>query len=672
MNDLLSEYREVFLEEAAEHLRQANDDLVELERRRTDRHLVDRIFRSLHTLKSSAAAVGLTTMSRLAHRAEDLMQAVRSGRSRVSERLINLLFMALDGLERFRLAVAEGRPTESVDVAAILDALAPADPEGEATAAQSPAAPSATPRQVAWRPDLLREAAGRRRRLYQLDVVVAEAEPLKWLRAELLLNHLKPLCGVLDLDPPKTAIVSRSFDGVFSLLLASDADPKEILAACSLDLIKSLRLFPVAQAATPPTAPPPPSVQTVPTPARPTDSIRVRVDRLDHLMDLVGELATQVAELHRVAVRAEVAGAPAETVAEWEFVSDRLGLIARELQDRIMETRLQPVSSVLAPFRRIVRDLAVRTGKKVELLIEGEETEIDKRILDALGEPLTHLVRNAVDHGVEPPTERHRRGKPETARVVISVSRAGDHVFVSVRDDGRGMDERRIAAKALERGLVSAEELDRMSPAEVRQFVFLPGFSTAEKVTDLSGRGVGLDVVKDAVTALRGSVEVLSTPGEGTEFRLVVPLTVATTTVLLCPAGPRLLAVPISDVVETFSWHPGMLRWQDGHTVLDFRGTVIPLADPEAVFAGRKDPVREGSKILVLSSHRTLFGFLVDDIEGISEVVVKPLDLNYRHVEGLSGAAILGDGRLALVLDVYGFFRLYAEEAGLEREFAAS
>lgn len=375
-------------------------------------------------------------------------------------------------------------------------------------------------------------------------------------------------------------------------------------------------------------------------------SIRVPIEKVDRLVNLVGELVTT-----QSAISMLLGDFDASRLAEVREVVAQMDRYCREMQERVLGVRMLPVRTVFSRFQRVVRDLCGATGKRIELRIRGEETELDKTVIERIADPLTHLIRNAVDHGIEPPAARAAQGKSETALLTLTAYQKGGRIFIEVADDGRGLDRTRILARARERGLVSPEA--RLTDAQIDELIFLPGFSTAEKVTDLSGRGVGMDVVLRNVTALKGTIAIRSEPGAGTCFQIKLPLTLAILDGLALRVGAQVLIAPLVTVVELVTARSQQVRsLVGGGEFADVRGQFMPLVRARDFFRIRADEADEADGLLVIiDAGDRRVALLVDEVLGQYQVVQKSLEQHYRSVHGIAGATILGDGRVALIVD---------------------
>jgi two-component system chemotaxis sensor kinase CheA len=375
-------------------------------------------------------------------------------------------------------------------------------------------------------------------------------------------------------------------------------------------------------------------------------SIRVPIEKVDRLVNLVGELVTT-----QSAISMHLANFDEARLPEIREVVAQMDRYCREMQERVLGVRMLPVRTVFSRFQRVVRDLCGATGKRIELKISGEETELDKTVLERITDPLTHLIRNAVDHGVEPPRERRDAGKPETAALSLSAFQKGGRIFIEVTDDGRGLNRKKIAERARAQGLIPQDA--RLTDAQIDELIFLPGFSTAEHVTDLSGRGVGMDVVLKNVQALKGSISISSAPGAGTSFQIKLPLTLAILDGLALRVGPQVLIAPLVTVVELVTAGAQRVRsLVGGGNLADVRGEFMPLIRARDYFRVREadEGLEEGLLVVIDAGDRRV-ALLVDEVLGQYQVVQKSLEQHYRSVQGIAGATILGDGRVALILD---------------------
>ena len=592
------ELRQDFLVEAGELLQRLGEQLVALETSPRDSELLNAVFRAFHTVKGGAGFLALEPMVLLCHHAEDLLNEARNGKVALDASHMDGLLQALDLLNDMMAAVSEGGAL-AMPPAGVLQALTPR------VAAAAPAPVAAPPA----------AAAG-------------EAGAIDDNEFEALLDSLYGAAAPGTVAPaPLPAPASTGIDD----------DEFEAL-------LDTLHGKPAAAPAPAP-APPEPAASAPAARAAPAAEHSVRVDtaRLDLLVNHAGELVLLRNRLLSLAARLGDASL-ATAAGELDRVTDAL-------QTAAMGMRMQPVGRLFQRFPRIVRDLARQLGKEIELVLEGEGTDLDRSLVEALADPLIHLLRNALDHGVEMPDERERGGKPRKGRIVLSASQRGERIVISVSDDGRGMDPEILRRKAVEKGLLDGAHAARLSENECYELIFRPGFSTAAAVSDISGRGVGMDVVKTRVAELGGTLRVASRLGHGSELELTVPLTLAVLRVLMVRVDDRLLALPLGNVEEVFELVDGQDRELDGRLVADHRGRALPLTDLSQ-WAGVA--AAAGRHVVVLHIGHQRLGCLVHEVRGREDVIVKPLGPLFADVAGIAGATVTGDGRLALVMDLAG------------------
>lgn len=640
MSDAL---RNTYREEARELLANLEDSLLELESNPGNEELVGRVFRCLHTVKGSGAMFGFDRIAAFTHEVETVFDRVRSGSLVVTHELISLTLQARDHIRGLLEAEFGGSPPDPAREAA-LRAQYQAFSAAPATEAV-PEAPEQHPRQAQETP-----------RTYRIGFRPAPGIFLNGTRPELLLNELREMgtCGVVadtsglplleDLDPESCYLAwtvtlesDRGADAIRDVFLFVED-------ACDLT-IEAVDAVAVARESGPAAGgevqgETPEAVQEVRARPEASASIRVGAAKLDSLLNGVGELVTAQARLSRIA---SVSGDP-----ELEFVAEEMERLIDRLRADAMGLRMLPIGSTFTRFRRLVRDLARELGKEVELTTDGEDTELDKNVIEQLSDPLVHIIRNSVDHGIERPDVRTAQGKPSRGQVRLSAMHAGAHVLIRISDDGAGLDRDAILRKAMERHLV--EPGTEMAEGDIFKLIFKPGFSTAAKVTEVSGRGVGLDVVERSTTALRGSVEVRSRKGEGTVFTLKLPLTLAIIDGLLVCVGREFFVIPVADVLECVELTRADERAMHGRNAVVVRGEMVPYVPLRRHFAIPGEPPAI-SQVILAETDRGKFGFLVDRVIGDHQTVIKSLGPVYRGVESVSGATILGDGSVALILD---------------------
>jgi two-component system chemotaxis sensor kinase CheA len=659
MSDLFKEYRLSFFDETDEHLALMNDSLIAFEKDPDNSVMVDRIFRVLHTLKSSAAAVGYETLSELTHRSEDLIERLRSGSPAVKTEAVSAYFRVCDAIRNY-VESAKKNSESAVSfepVFALLDRLQKPGRGNGPFASQEPESLTEYERMC------IEDGKKKGKSGYEIRVDIDPAEPVKWLRAELVISHAQKAGEIVRVSPPREAFMKKEFDGRFRIMLTSAMPVEEVRKEVTVDLLKRLEVIPLSKKSAIPVRRP------RPTPSRRTDgssdvspqmlasalnTIRVPVHKLDSLMHLIGELVIANSGMKLVENRLRAKYSDDLVKNDMNLLTDQLTKVTLGLQTDVLNLRMLPIGTVFNQFGRILRDLAKLEAKEVELVIAGEETELDKKVIDAIGEPLMHMVRNAVDHGIETPEERRLCGKPGRGTITLAASQSGNRILISVKDDGRGIDPAKVRSRAVDMGLLPREQAAGMGDEDALRLVFEPGFSTSEKVNAVSGRGVGLDVVNSVIGRLKGSVRVNSAPSKGTEFLIALPLTLAILTVIVVESAGELYAIPVADIRETIKVERETLDARGFIHAISWSNEVVPVSRLDEIFPAHRDAasVPDRIPVVIVAVRDAKIGLAVDRIVGKYEIVLKPLETHYHPVKGLSGAALLGDGSVVLVLDV--------------------
>lgn len=597
-----------FIIEAQEILDRLGEQLVSLEQAPQDTEQLNAVFRGYHTLKGGAGFLGVTAMVELCHAAEEALGAARAGQAVLQAHHFDAAQQSLDYLQSMLDAVSSGTEPGYAPP----DLIAQFDVHGGAAA---PAAAAAAP------------AAGAG------DLITDD-------EFEALLDQLHGGNAPTAVAPAKKAddglISEDEFEALLDQLHGGAAPGARPAAAVA----------PAPIAAPRPAAAPAPVAKPAAKPlAEAEHTVRVDTKRLDAIVNLIGELVLSRNRLKTLRARLRD--------EELDRAVSTLDIATARLQSAVMRTRMQPVGKVFSRFPKVARDVARSLKKEVDLELIGAETELDRNLVEALADPLVHLVRNAIDHGVEMPDLREAQGKPRIGHVRLSAQQEGDYVSIEVQDDGAGIDPEKLRAKAREKGLIDPEAAARLSSEECLHLVFLPGFSTKQQVTDISGRGVGMDVVQSRIRELSGQIQIQSELGRGSRFLIRVPLTLAILPTLLVQAGEDVYALPLARVMEVLHAPRTSLGWFDGRAVLDRRSHTLPLVDLRQWL----DVTPAASTLLtivVLQAGEARFGLVVDQVRGREEVVIKPLPKALRGLRGYAGATLIGDGRMALILDVDG------------------
>lgn len=649
MGDDMSAYRDVFLSESADYIQAITEGLLALESDPIDLEPVETIFRGAHSLKGMAAAMGYARTQELTHKMESLMDTVRSRRQVADPTLIDLMLRAIDVVRDVIADESSGGAT--VEIAEMVTALA-ARTEGAPPSSTSPA-PARIEQATA-------SAESEEGALYKVRITLEEGCVLKGVRAYMAIKRLNHMGTVVETIPGAREIEDEQFDLSFDIVLRTKATPEAIReAAMAVTEVESVGVEAVESASAPVVADsaarPAAGARTRPVPkAAETQTVRISIGHLDEIVNLVGELVIVRSRLDRIALEADRAD-----------LYDALGILERvsvDLQQEVMQTRMVPVGNIFNRFPRMVRDLARDLGKDVTLEMGGLDIELDRTVLDEIGDPIVHLLRNSIDHGIEPPGERLAAGKPARGTVGLRAERERDQIRITVSDDGRGMDVERIWAKAVERGLVDKSSRDSYSDHDIFMFAFQPGFSTVEKATRVSGRGVGMDVVKGKIEYLGGTIQVSSEPGNGMSVTLVLPLTLAIIQALLVGNGERVFALPLNAVDEVLPLDEVRFSTIDGRPVVVLRdGTAVTL---HRLCSLCGDTPAEGpsemqhEQLVLMRAANEMRALAVDQLIGRHEIVIKPLSPLFRGLRGFSGATVLGDGRVALILDPRTLFAL--------------
>ncbi|MCW4455184.1 chemotaxis protein CheA [Flavobacterium sp. MXW15] len=608
-----------FIVEAQEILDRLGEQLVSLEQAPQDSDQLNAVFRGFHTLKGGAGFLAIHAMVGLCHAAEETLGMARSGKAVLQPHHFDAAQQSLDWLQAMLDAVSAGTEPEHAPPQLIA--------QFDVNAAPATAAPvAAAPAPAAGDSDLISDDEFEA----LLDQLHGSAAP-----------SAKPAPTPTPAAAGDDLISDDEFEALLDQLHGGAAPGSQPLAAA-----------PAAPAAAPPApAPAPrPAPTAVPRPvAKPAaeaeHTVRVDTKRLDAIVNLIGELVLSRNRLKTLRARLKD--------EELDRAVSTLDIATARLQSAVMRTRMQPVGKVFSRFPKVARDVARNLKKEVELELIGADTELDRNLVEALADPLVHLVRNAIDHGIEMPDLREAQGKSRNGHVRLSAQQEGDYVSIEVQDDGAGIDPERLRAKAREKGLIDPEAAARLSSEECLHLVFLPGFSTKQEVTDISGRGVGMDVVQSRIRELSGQIQIQSELGRGSRFLIRVPLTLAILPTLLVQAGEDVYALPLARVMEVLHAPHTSLGWFDGRAVLDRKSHTLPLVDLRR-WLDVEPAASSLLTIVVLQAGEARFGLVVDQVRGREEVVIKPLPKALRGLRGYAGATLIGDGRMALILDVDG------------------
>ncbi|NLX91592.1 MAG: chemotaxis protein CheA [Firmicutes bacterium] len=693
----MEEYRDLFLAEAQEYLQNMTDCMLELEKDPTATENLTEMFRAAHSLKGMSGTMGYELIMKLTHEMENLLDKLRSGEISVGTDLVNLLFEAVD-LVQVMINDLDNQKNFSSDVQALEKKLqgwyesagkeesrplekgidgenSPEDQETERDAAAKDAFIKAELNE--FEKEMLKDAASRGENSYHINVWLREGSLLKSVRSYMVYKVIEKHGEIVKTYPSMQAMEEEKFDRDFSFLLLGkpDLDINELeksikgIAEVEKVIISSLFLEDGSEKAAPPLQEAQGTAganarekrngdqggavssqvakKVQPSLNRSSEkTVRVETAKLDALVNLVGELIinrTRVLELGKQFKNENL-----------EASLEQLERVTTELQSAVMTLRMVPIKQVFDRFPRMVRDLSQERGKEIELIISGEETELDRTIVNQIGDPLVHLLRNAVDHGIEDEEERKRKGKRPVGTIHLEAHHEGSHVVVSVEDDGSGIDPEKVKEKAVQKNIITREEAEVMEADEAIRLIFRSGFSTSAEVTDISGRGVGMDVVKTSIEALNGTVEVKSEQGKGSKFILRLPLTLAIIRTLMVRAGEEVFAIPIEAIRENLFVEPHEIRTIQQGKVITLREEVLPLYCLKEELGMGFFEEQEVYPVVVVQAGEKKAGFIVDELMGQQEVVIKSLSSFINDIKGVAGATVLGDGRVTLILDIAG------------------
>ena len=685
----VSQYLEVFIDETNEHLQNLNTSILDLEQNPENMDTVNEIFRAAHSLKGMAGTMGYKRMQDLTHAMENVFSKVRDGEIKVNSAMIDTIFQCLDAIQEYLDNIQGGGDEGTNDNAAIIKSLngflsgeAPAD-DAEAEESEAPAtaeaAPSSSDGRNKWKDinlteeqiDVIDAAKKSGKKVIGLTVYVQEACILKSARAFLVFKALEELGEIIVSVPSTQDIEDEKFEYEFSVILITDSDVDAAIKAAKgvseiedavggyLEDVEASAVIEKAEETSVAD-----TVENKDVPAvaahegqnnKPAEkkkpvvnrTVRVDIEKLDDLMNLVSELITAKNSLVSAATADNEA---ANDVGEHiEYLEN----VTTSLHESVMKVRMVPIESVVNKFPRMIRDLQKKLGKKMELYMSGEETELDRTVVDEIGDPLMHLLRNSADHGIESDVAlRKERGKPEEGSIFLDAYQDGNNVVIEVRDDGNGIDVEAVKAKALERGTITEEQANQMSDKEIINLLFLPSFSTAKVVSDISGRGVGLDVVKSKIESLSGEVDVKSTLGVGSTWTIRLPLTLAIIQSLMVVVGDEKYAIPLGNIQTIESIRPDEVKAVQQKEVINLRGNIIPIIRLNEILDCQSAKAEDEDLVVVIvKKGDKQAGLVIDELTGQQEIVIKSLGKYIQRSKVISGATILGNGEVALIID---------------------
>lgn len=699
----VSQYLDIFIDETNGHIQTLSDNIMILEKEPENKDTINEIFRAAHSLKGMAGTMGFKKMQRLTHDMENVFSEVRNDNIKVNSSLIDILFNCLDAIEEYLETVkatsGEGDNGNETLIQQLNDFLNGSTGGG---AAEAPKAEAEAPKENKEEKSdqfnfltidvddvscsKLKEAEEAGMHVYGFTIHIQQDCLLKAARAFLVFKAIEDFGEILVYSPSSQDIEDEKFEFDFSLIVSSQSELAPMVDAVkavseieAVDAEKvSYKQYEVAvddepvEEQTASDAPAPVENKPAPAPAakssgtnnannkaasnKPvtTRTVRVDIEKLDALMNQVSELI--IAKNSLVSISDSEQGGEYNTQTFHDQI-EYLERITTNLHESVMKVRMVPIESVVNKFPRMIRDLSRKLNKPMELYMSGEETELDRTVVDQIGDPLQHLLRNSADHGIESAEERRRVGKPEAGSIFLKAFQEGNNVIIEVRDDGAGINTEKVKSKAIERGLVSVEQADNLSQKEIIDFLFMPSFSMAQKITDISGRGVGLDVVKSNIEALGGDVEVKSTMGVGTTFVVRLPLTLAIIQALMVTVRDEKYAIALGSIQNIEDIPVSEIKYVQAEEVIHLRGLVIPLIRLDKLLDSvPREEEPENITVVVVKKGDNYAGIVVDDLIGQQEIVIKSLGKCIDNNKIINGATILGDGEVALIIDVNAIF----------------
>ena len=677
-----NQYMDMFLDESHEHLQSLNEGLLRLEENMEEISVVNDIFRNAHTLKGMSATMGFAKIAELTHEMEDVLDLVRKEQLKLNEDIMDTLFKCLDSLEQMVDSVGNGEAEDVVDVSDLVAKLS-AISKGTPPPAAAPAAGGAAAAPAAGDAsggvgsdlgiddidlDVMKKAKDAGMNVFHVKVTLMESCVLKAARSVMVMHALDEIGDVIKSVPPAEDLEQEKFERSFDIVLATASDAEAVTNA--VDTVSEIEdigveeldpdalakpaepapaaAAPAAAAAAPKKAAAPAKKEgakaAAPKKQHQSQSVRVDIEKLDTLMNLMGELVINKVRLEQIG--------QTHRMSDLMETLEQMDRVTGDLQNIVMKVRMVPVSAVFNRFPRMVRDVSKELGKEINLTIEGEETELDRTVIDEIGDPIMHLLRNSLDHGVESPDAREAKGKPRVGEVGLIARHEGNNVVIMITDDGAGIDASKIRRKAVEKGMITQDEADRLDDADAVRLIFLPGFSTAEQITDISGRGVGMDVVRSKIEALSGHVDVETHIDEGSIFKIKLPLTLAIIQAMLVRVQEEMYAIPLTSIDSTVNIEPTDIQTIQNKEVIVLRGEIIPIVRMEEAL--QVPHVKDSEELFVVVVHagEAKAGIVVDNLIGQQEIVIKTLGNLFAGLKLFGGATVLGDGRVALILDV--------------------
>lgn len=662
----------IFLEELNENLSFLDNAIIALEEDPGNKEMLQEIFRVAHTVKGNAGFLDIKSLVNLGHAMEEVFKEFEKGNIPVTSNVIDTLLECKDTIETIGATMAEDKDPEEIEVAHLIERVNGFIGKGAAPQAGGEAAPAEQKESVSEDeiPEYIPDTT-------LIRVWISPLEQAPSVRAFLVQQKVESFSDIVKNEPNEDEVEGADFsqsDRELRFWVQTEIPPEDIPDLISVDLIERIEVLSEEdQKKLNEKLHTAPASRRTPSEHKPankeevalTDTVRIPVSRLDILLNLVGELV--IANSGLIQIQEHLKDRPELNDVDRQL-RDRVKEIFRisaDVQELVMKSRLVPIGQVFSRFKRFVRDYSMRTNKRILLELEGEETEIDKKIIDEMIKPLTHLVRNSVDHGIESTEERLASGKPEEGTLVLAAAQEGNYINVIVEDDGKGLDYNKIVSKAVNKGVITREEAAKLTEEEAKGLIFHPGFSTKEQADDISGRGIGMDVVRHSIEILNGTIDFQTAVGKGSKVTIKLPLTLAIINALIVQVGEEKYSVPMGAIVETQKIRKENILMIDGNEMVRLRDVLIPLIRLNKIFKieNSKNIDQETYPVIVVEYNETLVGLLVDQFLTRHEMVIKSLAEHYRPIEGISGASIMGDGDIILILDVHGIIQLYKQMA---------
>ncbi|MGM0548773.1 MAG: chemotaxis protein CheA [Bacillota bacterium] len=653
-------YLDMFFDEAKEYVETLNNGILTLENNPEDKETIDAVFRAAHSLKGMAATMGFENLTELTHKMENMLDRVRDGKLDVTTDFIDLLLQGLDNIQFLveKIRETDGEEPEGINLEGFIEELANYGQEGTASKKEQADDDQTGGANKEFSLDLTNEEKKKlnsdkkdKERIYHLKIHLDEQD-FQSVRAFMFLKKIEEIGQLFKAVPDKDTIENSEEDvaevDIYALSWLPADEFKEELAEISgaevinFEEIESLEVDKEDKKKKGKSLHAEHKVNSF----QSSSTVRVDISKLDKLMNMVGELLINKTRLQSLDIQK----------SKFNEIIPQLDRVTMELHHIVMQIRMVPVGVMFSRFPRMIRDLSNKMDKEIDFVMKGQETELDRSIIDELSDPLTHLLRNAIDHGVETPEERKAKGKDEEGRIELRAYQKGSEIIIEVKDDGAGIDADKIGRKAVEKGIVTEEELEQMERRDILNFVFHPGFSTASQVTDVSGRGVGMDIVRNIVKKLDGQISIESNLGSGSTFTISLPLTLAITQALMIKVDGDTFAIPLNAVSETLTISPANIKKVRGKDVIVLRENTIPLVSAAEIFGSEDIDSFKNSEselsVVILKSGDRFIGLIVEELLNQQEIVIKSLGNYLQDTEYISGATIIGDGDVALIIDV--------------------